>query len=266
MVLRINVILVVLMVSLFVVESTISKELEKYKKKYRYGNEKNKTYINRLEHVVDFITGIYRKSTVVFLIMSLVNIISLFFMAKIFWPLIIASIFYIIGFIFMKIEDKVEMFGDLLAGIGIFFLICYFMAFIIAVIFGCSETINEDYAIETVYCETIDILEFQETTYGNTRGYGRSYIRTSPSNAYYYEIRTENGGTTTEVIDGAVAYVEKIQDDQYLNNPHIDVYQEKTIKTYTNYYGITISKIVQIKECYYIYIPKNGITFCTDNQ
>lgn len=107
---------------------------------------------------------------------------------------------------------------------------------------------------------TINIIELEKVPYTNVSG-TRWYIRSEPSLAYYYDIVTENGGSTTKVIDGYKDYVEKYEDDIYKENPHIDVFE--VVKKYTTGYGVQ-NEIVESYE-YHIYVPKDGIYY-TDKE
>lgn len=107
---------------------------------------------------------------------------------------------------------------------------------------------------------TIDILEFTQAPYNNITG-RRYYIKSAPSSAYYYEVRTENGGTTTKVIDGSNSYVEKFESDEYTDNPHIDVYRNYTIEHYKTWYGNEVTKEASSSYSYYIYTPVNSMFY-----
>ncbi len=141
--------------------------------------------------------------------------------------------------------------------VALFSCIAYIIFFIFGFLLtGFSYPMNED-AKYTQYGYSIDILEMREVPYTNVSG-SRWYIRSAPSNAYYYEVATESGNTTTKVLDGYGHYVEKDEDDKYINNPHIEViytmhecYNMYTMKTHTEVIG----------ENYIICIPENAIYY-----
>lgn len=104
--------------------------------------------------------------------------------------------------------------------------------------------------------QTIDIVEFTQVPYNNITG-RRYYIKSATENAYYYEVRTEKGGTTTKSIDGSKYYVEKFISNKYINNPHIDIEKLTTISEYTNWYGNNVTE-ENVEYKYYIYIPEDA--------
>ncbi len=133
---------------------------------------------------------------------------------------------------------------------------CLYM-FCILMIFLSSPyytNIDEKY---TQYGYSIDILKIKEVEYVNVHG-GGWYICSTPSNAYYYEVSTNNGNTTTKVLDGYSHYVEKDEDDKYIDNPHIEVIY--TMQEYYNMYTMkTYTKVVG--ENYIICVPENAIYY-----
>lgn len=163
--------------------------------------------------------------------------------------------------IFGVLSEKVRAF-DFLTNIlwGIFFA-CWLIYLVMFSLVVFETPIKEnDITQNCDLVNTIDILEFTQTPYNNITG-ARYYIKSAPSNAYYYEIRTDNGGTTTKVIDGSSNYVEKFVSDEYINNPHIDVYRNYTIEHYISWYGNEVTKETSSSYSYFIYIPENSI-FC----
>lgn len=116
-----------------------------------------------------------------------------------------------------------------------------------------DSTIKEN--IEKI--ETINILEFKQSEYNSITG-NRYYIKSSPSNAYYYEVRTNDGGTTTKTIDGTTNYIEKYEDNKYVENPHIDVFKVERCKISTNLYGFKMNHPEPSYYKYYIYIPEDS--------
>lgn len=119
---------------------------------------------------------------------------------------------------------------------------------------ACSMDNDETYS---QYAYSIDILEMKEVPYTNISG-SMWYIRSAPSNAYYYEVATKSGNTTTKVLDGYAHYVEKDEDDKYINNPHIEVIY--TMQECYNMYTMKTTEAV-IGESYIICIPENAIYY-----
>ena len=153
-------------------------------------------------------------------------------------------------------DDIRDLFSTILMGItgvnGILYMFCILDLFLIA---GPSFTnIDEKY---TQYGYSIDILEIKEVEYVNVHG-GGWYICSTPSNAYYYEVSTNNGNTTTKVLDGYSHYVEKDEDDKYLSNPHIEVYY--IMQEYYNMYTMETHTEV-VGENYIICVPENAIYY-----
>lgn len=132
------------------------------------------------------------------------------------------------------------------------FLFTIFMG--IFLIKGFSYTRREDRKYEE-YAYSIDILEIKEVPYINISN-NMWNISSTPINSYYYEMTTKNGNTTTKILDGYEHYIEKDEDNKYINNPHIEVYY--IIQPSYNIYTRKAKKKV-VNESYIICIPENLI-------
>ena len=163
---------------------------------------------------------------------------------------------FIVFEFFLLLEHRFEVFDFIFNKLSfISILIWAFSSILLCLNFG-TEPNSAEISVEKMHIETINILEFKEVPYTNVSG-NRCYIKSTPSCAYYYEVATENNGTTTKVIDGLNNYVEKHESAEYTDNPHIEVYD--VIEVYTDWYNIEHEKVVS-KE-YYIYIPENSIFY-----
>lgn len=192
--------------------------------------------------------------TIYIIFMIIYGITNEDYLKKIFF--LIPALSFIISEIFLLLEVKFEVFDFLFKILFVFSgLIWGLFSFLLCVNIG-TEPISAEKNIEKAYVHCIDILEFKEVPYTNVSG-NRCYIKSTPSCAYYYEVATENNGTTTKIIDGLENYVEKHESSEYSNNPHIDVYD--VIETYIDWYDTEHKKVVS-KE-YHIYIPENSIFY-----
>lgn len=175
----------------------------------------------------------------------------------------ILTILYIVGGFLFIVCILLAYFTAERTGIEFCFVILtmlvggLYLIFAILLCFGnCKDM--ELFTIEeySKYSYTIEIEELTEVPYTNITG-EMYYIRSEPSLAYYYDIRTENGNTTTKVIDGNEYYVEKDEDDKYLENPHIDVYE--VVK---KYYTWGDEQKEDVLNYYYIIcVPENSIYY-----
>lgn len=169
--------------------------------------------------------------------------------------LLIAFVLYIIEFKhLLNILKYIFMVPLLIA--GIIGSIIYCMLAILTISDGNYIAIGDDKKIYKEYSYSIEIVEMEEIPYTNVSG-TRWYIRSAPSIAYYYDVVTENGNQTTKILDGYEYYVEKDEDDKYIDNPHIEVYE--IIKEYTNLYGKEKEEHVTYE--YTICVPKNSIYY-----
>lgn len=147
---------------------------------------------------------------------------------------------------------------------GYFFLLCALIimftliVLVINIIYYVVYTVDTEGKLE--YVKTINIVEFKQVPYTSISG-TRYYIKSTPGCAYYYEVKTPKGSTTTKVIDGTEYYVEKYEDDKYIQNPHIVVYRKKVISfsPYIKIYGLNYHETIEYE--YHIYIPENSIFY-----
>lgn len=252
MVLRIYVILVALGIVGCFVNWIIEAEAEKRcfeSKKYLNALRKILENFDKLEKVYCAIIILYN----VFILIYSIIYSHYFFM--------ISSILFLLGVLFIFISKKFKFFDFLTNGIGfILLMLCIFYTALFCM-FNIDSPIDGENITEHVdLVQTIDILEFKQAPYSNITG-GRYYIKSSPNSAYYYEVATENGGTTTKVIDGSSSYVEKFESDEYIDNPHIEVYRVYTITQYTSWYGNKVTKEKSSQYKYYIYTPVNAMFY-----
>ena len=167
---------------------------------------------------------------------------------------LIPALSFILFDIFILLEIIFERFDFLFSTINIIAFVIWVCSSILLCFSIGPAPYSAEKSIEKMHIETISILEFKEVPYTNVSG-NRCYIKSTPSCAYYYEVATENNGTTTKEIDGLKNYVEKHESAEYSSNPHIDVYN--VIETYIDWYDNEHKKVVS-KE-YFIYIPENSI-------
>lgn len=131
------------------------------------------------------------------------------------------------------------------------------VVYLLFLIFLWDEDVAMPGTIEKTYRNvTIEIIEMEQVPYTNTSG-SRYYIRSAPSFAYYYKIRTKNGNRTTKVLDGSKYYIEEDVDNQYQDNPHIEVCD--TIEKYQTVFGEEKERLA--KREYVICVPENGIYY-----
>lgn len=169
--------------------------------------------------------------------------------------------FFLLFLIFLIITDKVKAFDFLTEIISGIFCVCWMVYLVLFSLFVAGTPMKEIEVTEKYdLVETIDIVEFTQAPYNNITG-GRYYIKSSPSSAYYYEVRTQNGGTTTKVIDGSCNYVEKIESEEYTDNPHIEVYRSYRIEHYISWYGNEVTEESSSSYSYFIYMPENSIFY-----
>lgn len=175
----------------------------------------------------------------------------------------VLTILYIAGGILFIVFILLDYFTEEMTGIelGLGILTMFVGGlYLLFAIFLSLENINEQelYTIEEYakYSYTIEIEELTEVPYTNITG-GMFYIRSEPSLAYYYDVRTENGNTTTKVIDGNKYYVEKDEDDKYLENPHIEVYE--FVRKYYTWGDEQKEKVLTYY--YVICVPENSIYY-----
>lgn len=177
------------------------------------------------------------------------------------WFFMIMPILFMIAVMFFVINEKIEAFGFLTEGLVYTFLIIWIFYMALFSLFHIDTPINEkEVTNKSELVNTIEILEFTQAPYNSITG-RRYYIKSAPSSAYYYEVRTENGGTTTKVIDGSNSYVEKFESDEYVDNPHIDVYRNYTIEHYITWFGNEVTKEGNSSYSYYIYTPVNSMFY-----
>lgn len=243
---RIYGILAFALIIVYAIYKLFDSELKRVKDN-RYSNQEKSRY----EKVIEKICYIF-KCILVFLFIAfcICNILVIFLYESI--PIKVLGISFAILTIFKIIVKYIDNFEYLSLIILVVAMIIYAFLFLFVVIFPTFTISGEAYS---QYSHTISILEMKEVPYANVHG-GHCYIRTSPSLAYYYDISTEKG-STTKVIDGYNHYVEKIESDEYLGNPHIDVYHT-ICKDETFFYG-EISR--KTGTSYYIYVPENGILY-----
>lgn len=221
---------------------------------FRNEKEKSKGKIRYIK-VLDKFIWIFEKLYVISL--RLFEIYCIFiFIYGIFinnWLFCIISASFLISDL-LRICENFIYFHDIIKKSSIISIFIWIINSVFIIFVGMfSGTVTDDNAEKI---RTIDILEFKQSEYTSIEG-GRYYIKSTPSNAYYYEVRTEKGGTTTKTIDGSSNYVEKYEDNKYIKNPHIDVYKVK--RYYINWYGFKM-KMPESSSYYqyYIYIPEDG--------
>ena len=174
---------------------------------------------------------------------------------------LIPALSFIIFEIFLLLEEKFEVFDFLFKILFIISCIIWgFSSFLLCLNIG-TEPYSAEISVEKMHIETINILEFKEVPYTNVSG-NRCYIKSTPSCAYYYEVATENNGTTTKVIDGLNNYVEKHESAEYTDNPHIEVYD--VIEVYTDWYNTEHKE--RVSKEYYLFIPENSVFYQNEEQ
>ncbi len=178
----------------------------------------------------------------------------------------VACLAYIVFFGFLNLESILDdqewkyfnSVKDFFQGFFIILSLVGLVAYLVMICFFMMSGMNwkgKESDKHEEYAYSIDILEMREVPYTNTYGW---YVRSAPSNAYYYEVVNENGNIITEVIDGQEYYVERDEDDKYISNPHIDVYY--TIQQCYNIYTMKTFEDVVDKR-YVICIPEDSIYY-----
>lgn len=218
-----------------------------------------------MEKVLNVIDSILAKYVIIFLIYN----IFMFFYGIInqAFSFLALPILFLAFILFSFLFDKYECFNFVTGTLSVISLIfCLVMCFAgFFVPFG-----KTNFDEKESYLKTINILEFKQVPYtnvaaskSNVKGVVHFYIKSTPENAYYYEIATKNGGTTTKVIDGSSNYVEKYESDDYINNPHIDVYKVEKFESAKNWYGFIIENNYNYYNYYnyYIFIPQKSVFY-----
>ncbi len=253
MVLRIYLIFIAVGLVGLVLESVFESEQER---RQIYCGEKYIKFINNTIKVLSIFENCF------YVLFTMYNVFVFFYcIAEKHWLFMIMSSLLLLFVIFTFINNKVEAFRFLTDGLafGLFIIWLFYTA--IFSLFVVDTPINEkEVTNKSDLVNTIDILEFTQAPYNNITG-RRYYVKSAPSSAYYYEVRTENGGTTTKVIDGSSNYVEKFESDEYLDNPHIDIYRNYTIEHYITWYGNEVTKEGNSSYSYYIYTPENSMFY-----
>lgn len=230
-------------------------ELEQKKLDF-YGSKK---YLNIINNIVNAINSLEACYMILFIIYNIFVVGYCIVERHLFFMIIPVS--FLLFVIFILINEKVKEFNFLTEGIAFIFIAIWLIYGVLFSMFAIDTPINEkEVENKTDLVNTIDILEFTQAPYNNITG-RRYYIKSAPSSAYYYEVRTENGGTTTKVIDGSNSYVEKFESDEYMDNPHIDVYRNYTIEHYKTWYGNEVTKEATSSYSYYIYTPVNSMFY-----
>ena len=234
-----------------------------FKKEYE-GIEESSRY----EQVIELLYRIFQVLFVIFLVAFYgYNIYfalamrydTLFMWLSIFFIVFIPSL----CIFFLLINQEWKYFDIIRSSFSVIFIfitilsgLAYIIYMFVFLLVGSAYSIDNDEKYSK-YAYSIDILEMREVPYTNISG-SMWYIRSAPSNAYYYEVATESGNTTTKVLDGHAHYVEKDEDDKYINNPHIEVIY--TMHECYNMYTMKTTEAV-IGESYIICIPENAIYY-----
>lgn len=249
MILKIFIRSIIALVIILVITSIFDNENERCKRNV-IGSKKYRDTINKITDIMETVCII---AVIIFTICNIALIICGIINKDV--PIMILGILFIITMIFLALAistEKFRKFNVVMASIGMLLYMLYMLCFFLFQI-NASEY-NGTY---TRKVNTISIVEMKEVPYTNISG-GRYYICSEPSLAYYYDIVTDTGGTTTKVIDGHNNYVEKFEDDIYEENPHIDVFE--VVQKLKKVYFKTESEFVKGYK-YYIYIPKDGIYY-----
>ena len=230
-------------------------ELEEERRKYSSG-KKYKNFINTTLEILNFIGDNF------IAFFSLYNVFMIVYsVAEKHYLFMIIPILFLLFILFLFINQKVEKMDFLTEGIAFVFLLLWLVYTVFFSLFAIDSPIKEaEVTHKSEYVETIDILEFKQVPYTNITG-RRNYIKSSPNSAYYYEVITENGGTTTKSIDGANNYVEKFESDEYIDNPHIEVYRNYDVSYYITWYGNEVTKEENSSYSYYIYMPNDSMFY-----
>ncbi len=226
--------------------------------KYKPVSEKYRNAIKVLDEVC------YRLFVLCMVIYFFYNIYMLTLRYSIITQMASLSFIVFFSFLFLEsiLEDKEwEYFNsvkDFIQGLLVILSLVGFVAYLGMICFfmmsGTHWSGRETDRYEE-YAYSIDILEMREVPYTNTYGW---YVRSNPSNAYYYDVVNENGNITTEVIDGHEYYVERDEDNNYISNPHIEVYY--AIQPCYNIYTMKTFEDV-VNKRYVICIPEDSIYY-----
>lgn len=241
---------VVMLMIVGLVTAIFDSEKKRCNKFYYTGTEKYKNAINKIADImIHKILGI---AIIIFCIINIIIFIYAIVTKNVLF--IIISIMFMITFVFYLIFEYTDKFETITEIIFCILAAAYMCSMIFFFLFQAIAMQNITTDVRKV--DTIKILELKEVPYTNVSG-TRYYIRSEPSLAYYYDIATDNGGSTTKVIDGYNNYVERCEDDIYKEDPHIDVLE--VVQKYTTGYGHEGENIIKYE--YYIYIPKGGTYF-----
>lgn len=195
---------------------------------------------------------------------------NIFFMAKYSYTKIsfytITPVLYFVlvfmGFCLFYIKKKKE--PAITQAIVGYFIVLYIVLYLICIYGmiceGNSRAIKDGKKEYKEYSYSIEIVEMEKVPYTNISG-SKCYIKSAPSIAYYYDVVTEKGNQTTKILDGTEYYVEKDEDNKYIDNPHIEVYE--IVRKYTNLYGKEKEDFVTYE--YIICVPENSIYYEENN-
>ena len=217
-----------------------------------FEERKNLAFLGKFLNSVDVLIWIYGAIKIIYIVcMILYCIIEHHF---IFMGI---PILEILAVIFIVMSYKIKAFNS----VTDFFGMVFFAVWLLYILFFCMSNDNTPLGEEKItqnkeIVQTINIVEFTQAPYNKITG-SRYYIKSSPENVYYYEIITERGGTTTQIIDGSNYYVEKFANNKYINNPHIDIEKVTTTSEYTNWFGNNVTE-ENVEYKYYIYIPEDA--------
>lgn len=253
MVLRIYLIMILTMLVVMAVGTIFESE---QKRRSGCGKKRYIKFINSAVKILDFI------GSSIIALFGLYNVFTLIYaIVGKHWYFMGIPILFLLFTLFYFISEHFEILDFLTEGLALIFLFLWmvYMAFFVMLAIG--RPINgEEVTNKSDLVENIDILEFKQVPYTTIEG-RRYYIKSAPDSAYYYEVRTANGGTTTKVIDGSKNYVEKFESDEYIDNPHIEVYRNYTISHYISWYGNEVTEEKSSSYSYYIYMPKNSMFY-----
>lgn len=250
-----------------------------YKKEYKKNEDKflNRHEETRYEHNTNKLKKIFGILSIICIVLfSICNIcififklcVGLDIVIKCY--LILLACFTISVIMYLIEETDIEIiryFDIILAGI---FLICiiisivaialYILSICNVIVLGNEISIDGTSQRYKEYSYSIEIVELEEIPYTNVSG-NRWYIKSAPSIAYYYDVLTESGNKTTKILDGNQYYVEKDEDNKYIDNPHIEVYE--IVNKYINLYGKEKEDVVTYE--YTICVPENSIYYESKN-
>lgn len=225
----------------------------------RRNDELSEKYLYAIANILDIMCKVKIAWVAVMFVYSIILVIYCIIQNHHFFIIIPISFFAIV--IFGILSKYVEYLNFLTEGIAIIACIVWLFASIGMLLLGTVLPLGEERITENVeLVQTIDILEFKQVPYSDITG-SRYYIKSTPNSAYYYEVATGNDGTTTKVIDGSANYVEKHESDEYIDNPHIDVYRVSTISQYETWFGKEVTEEKNVHYNYYIYTPENSMFY-----